>query len=92
MRIYGTDSGEDKDYNVSSQNDNPENIMLNKERLEQIEQALETELSLLERQVVQLRMTGMGYDEISRILGRDSKSVDNALQRIKTKMKKYIDQ
>lgn len=91
VSIYGTDSGEDKDYNVSSQNDNPENIMLNKEWLEQIEQALETELSLLERQVVQLRLTGMGYDEISRILGRDSKSVDNALQRIKAKMKKYMD-
>ena len=91
MSIYGADSDEEKDYSVSSQNDNPENIMLSKERLEQIEQALETELSLLERQVVQLRMTGMGYDEISRILGRDSKSVDNALQRIKNKMKKYMD-
>ena len=91
VSIYGADSSEDSDYSVSSQNDNPENIMLNKERLEQIEQALETELSVLERQVVQLRMTGMGYDEISRILGRDSKSVDNALQRIKAKMKKYMD-
>ncbi len=90
VSIYGQETTDDTGLGIGSIKDNPENIMISKERLEQVEQAIETELSSLERQVIELRMTGMGYDEISRVLGRDSKSVDNALQRIKSKLRKYI--
>lgn len=90
VSIYGQESTDDTELGIGSVKDNPENIMIGKENLEQLEQAIETELSSFERQVIELRITGMGYDEISRILGRDGKSVDNALQRIKGKLKKYV--
>jgi RNA polymerase sporulation-specific sigma factor len=32
----------------------------------------------------------MKYSQIAKVLGRDDKSTDNALQRIKTKLKKAI--
>ena len=88
VSIYGQDTSNEN--GIGSVKDNPENIMIGKENLEQLELAIETEMSNFERQVIELRITGMGYDEISKILGRDSKSVDNALQRIKNKLRKYI--
>ncbi len=88
VSIYGQDTSNEN--GIGSVKDNPENIMIGKENLEQLEQAIENEMSNFERQVIELRITGMGYDEISKVLGRDSKSVDNALQRIKNKLKKYI--
>jgi RNA polymerase sporulation-specific sigma factor len=35
-------------------------------------------------------MTGMSYTKIAKVLGRDEKSTDNALQRIRGKLKKYF--
>lgn len=44
-------------------------------------------LSPLERQVLNLYLQGFSYEEISRQLGRGSKSVDNAVQRIRKKLR-----
>ncbi|MCR5650657.1 MAG: sigma-70 family RNA polymerase sigma factor [Lachnospiraceae bacterium] len=68
----------------------PESIILNHEKALEISEAIEKELSPLEKSVMDLFMTGMGYAEIAHILGRDEKSTDNALQRIRTKLKKYL--
>lgn len=92
VSIYGQDDMEQSGYGIGSIKDNPEDILIGKESLEQLEGAIETELSSFERQVIELRITGMGYDEISKILGRDSKSVDNALQRIKNKLRSILKQ
>ena len=43
-----------------------------------------------EKQVFELHLTGMTYTEIAKVLGRDEKSTDNALQRMKTKIKKLL--
>ena len=51
---------------------------------------IERELSSFEKQVLDLYLTGMGYQQIAKVLGRDDKSTDNALQRIKTKLRKAI--
>ncbi len=69
---------------------NPEEEFLDKERVGQIEEAFEKELSSLERKVLDLHLVGMDYHEIAQILGKTDKSVDNALQRIKTKIKKAL--
>ncbi len=68
----------------------PESIILNQEKALEISEAIERELSPLEKSVMDLFMTGMGYTEIARVLGRDEKSTDNALQRIRGKLKKYL--
>lgn len=68
----------------------PEEMLIDKENVEQLEKTIEKELSSFEKQVLDLYLTGMRYTQIAKVLGRDEKSTDNALQRIKTKLKKAI--
>ena len=69
---------------------NPENLLIDKENVEQIENLVEQELSSFEKQVFDLYITGMKYGQIAKVLGKDEKSTDNALQRIKNKLKKAM--
>lgn len=75
---------------MSGEVNNPENIVIAQENVEEIEMVIETQLSELEKQVLQLHMIGINYVEIAKILGRDEKSTDNALQRTKQKLKKAL--
>ena len=68
----------------------PEAVVLENEINETIASAIEESLSPLEKEVLDLYVTGLSYTEIAHILGRDEKSTDNALQRIRSKLKKYI--
>lgn len=69
---------------------NPEELLIDRENVERLEKTIEKELSSFEKQVLDLYLTGMKYSQIARVLGRDEKSTDNALQRIKSKLKKAI--
>lgn len=69
---------------------NPEEMFLDKERVAYLEKIIENELSSFEKQVLDLYMTGMSYTQIAKVLGRDEKSTDNALQRLKSKIKKML--
>ena len=55
-----------------------------------METQIEKELSAFEKQVLDLYLTGMTYSQIAKVLGRDEKSTDNALQRVKAKIKKIL--
>ena len=68
----------------------PEQYVIDKESLEKLEDNIEKELSDLERQVLDLYITGMSISDISAVLGRDEKSTDNAMQRVRNKLKKYL--
>ena len=68
----------------------PEEEWIDRENLELLEKIIEKELSGFEKQVLDLYLTGMGYAQIARVLGRDGKSTDNALQRIKSKLRRAI--
>jgi RNA polymerase sporulation-specific sigma factor len=52
--------------------------------------ALATMLSSLEVDVLRLHLDGCSYQEISDRLGRHTKAVDNALQRIKRKLEAHL--
>lgn len=69
---------------------NPEELFLDKERMDYLEKAIVEELSEFEKQVFDLYMTGMSYSQIAKVLGRDEKATDNALQRLKSKIKKML--
>ena len=69
----------------------PEEMVIDRENVTQLEQVIEEELSSFEKQVLDLYLTGMGYQQIAKVLARDDKSTDNALQRIKTKLKKRLE-
>ena len=68
----------------------PEELVIDRENVEQLEQRIEESLSAFEKQVLDLYITGMSYVQIARVLGKDEKSTDNALQRLKTKIKRII--
>lgn len=68
----------------------PEELFLDKERVAYLEKTIEEELSDFERQVLDLYMTGMSYSQIAKVLGRDEKATDNALQRLKTKIRRML--
>ncbi len=68
----------------------PEQHLLEQENLKALEDAIDKELSPMERQVLDLYVTGMSVKKISAVLSRDEKSTDNAMQRIRHKLKKYL--
>ena len=69
----------------------PEDMVIDREQTENLEQKIYDSLSDFERQVLNLRLTGLDYTAIAKILGRDAKSTDNALSRIKVKVKKILE-
>ena len=68
----------------------PEELFLDKERVAYLEKTIEEELSDFEKQVLDLYMTGMTYIQIAKVLGRDEKATDNALQRLKAKIRRIL--
>ena len=68
----------------------PEDLVIDRENVDRLEKIIAKELSAFEKQVLDLYLTGMGYQQIARVLGRDEKSTDNALQRLKNKLKKQL--
>ena len=68
----------------------PEELLIDKAQIDEIQTLIDNELSDLEKHVVRLFMTGEKVSEIARILSRDVKSTDNALQRAKQKIKKGL--
>ena len=74
----------------AEKNNNPEELLLDKEYFQSIEYELEKCLSDLESRVLYLHLLGTDYQTIARLLDKSPKSIDNALQRIKGKMMKII--
>ena len=70
------------------QHPDPEEIMINKERLDILEKQLQNCLSKYETNVLKRYAMGKSYVEIAQELGKSEKSIDNALQRIKKKLEK----
>ena len=68
----------------------PEEMIIDRENVEGLEQKIEESLSSFEKQVLDLYVTGMSYVQIARVLGKDEKSTDNALSRLKSKIKKIL--
>ena len=70
----------------------PEELVIDKEQTKDLEQRINDSLSDFERKVLNLRLTGLEYTDIAKILGRDAKSTDNALSRIKVKVRKILEE
>ena len=70
----------------------PEELLIRQEKMTHIEKQLNATLSQLECNVLKLYLEGQSYYEISELLKRPTKSVDNALQRIKRKLEGLYDQ
>ena len=71
---------------------NPEDLIINQENLGNIHQKINEVLSPLEQEVLSEYLDGKSYQEIAKNLGRHVKSIDNALQRVKRKLEKYLEE
>lgn len=68
----------------------PEAIVIDKENRDTIECKISEALSKLELQVLIYYLRGNSYQEISELIKKDVKSVDNAIQRIKRKLEAIL--
>ena len=69
---------------------NPEELVIDKENTSMIEYELVRRLSDLEKQVLGLYMQDLKYIQIAEVLGKEPKTIDNALTRIKTKLNQVL--
>lgn len=72
-------------------NSNPEELFLDKERMQMLVEELNERLSDMERRVLHLHLQGEDYRSIAELLDKSPKSIDNALQRIRQKMRTILE-
>ena len=98
LSISHTDSAEDEYRNLSTEDlglseiYNPEDNLINKEKYDEIIAFMGKELSKLEYQVMDLYIIGLTTSEIAKVLGMNEKTTDNAFQRAKNKIRKYLEE
>jgi len=80
------------DVMIGSKVLNPEEIMIDQEDLESVQTRIGEILSSMEKKVLSLYLDGRSYQEIAEQLNTGTKSIDNALQRVKKKLEKYLNQ
>lgn len=69
---------------------NPEDMVISREEFIDIEKEMNNILSELEWEVLRRYLDGKSYQEIAQELKRHIKSIDNALQRVKRKLEKFL--
>lgn len=70
----------------------PEEMIINREEFAGIENRIGEILSSLEWEVLSLYLEGKSYQEIAEELDKHVKSIDNALQRVKRKLEKFLEE
>lgn len=78
------------DVIVEGRAQNPEELIIGQEDLVSIRDKVDQVLSGLEQDVLNAYLDGKSYQEIADKLGRHVKSIDNALQRVKRKLEKFL--
>ena len=66
---------------------NPEDLVIDRENVLAFQEKINERLSKMERQVLVLTLQGLDYQQIAEIMEKPAKSIDNALQRIKGKLR-----
>lgn len=99
ISLNGSDISEENDYHrgeevlqvlgLTADND-PETLVIDKYDSNKLEDEIFDCLSELEQRVLELKMCGYNYSEVAKILGKSDKQIDNALTRIKKKVKDIL--
>lgn len=82
------DNSEKNEYYIADFN-NPEEITINKESSKILREKINSVLSNFEKKVLILFLNGDSYADIASSLDKEPKAIDNALQRVKRKLKKF---
>jgi RNA polymerase sporulation-specific sigma factor len=93
VSFSNTPAGQDSDSDVTLGDalpgpsvDDPSTCVISTEELQSLVFALGTGLSRLEADALKLYLEGSSYEEMAETLGCDTKTIDNALQRVKRKV------
>ncbi len=68
----------------------PEELLIDQESAENLQVRIEALLSPMENTILERYLNGENYIQIAEKMGKTPKSIDNALQRIRRKLKKFI--
>ena len=83
----GAESEIELEGQLESQQENPEKLVIEKEIWRDFYEKLFSGLSAMEQKVLELYLEGNNYIQIAEIMEKEPKSIDNALQRIRQKIK-----
>ena len=75
---------------TAAKDSDPEELVIKREEYDDIAGKLQELLSPFERQVLTYYLDGKSYQEMAEGLDRHTKSIDNALQRVKRKLEQYL--
>ena len=75
----------------SFQQNSPESIVIDREDAQTTEQKIREQLSEFENQVLEKYLNGENYLQIADAMDRSPKSIDNALQRIRSKVRMWLE-
>lgn len=70
--------------------ENPEDMIISKEKLKTLASLIKGQLTELEHSILGYYLNGLSYVEIAKEVNRPTKSVDNAVQRIRRKLGRQI--
>lgn len=88
LNSYVSLSEEEEESTLGEQwADNPETIIIDRESARILEDEIRKILSPMENKVLSYHLEGYNYVQIGEILGKSPKSMDNALQRIRAKIR-----
>jgi RNA polymerase sporulation-specific sigma factor len=92
---YGSEEGGERslgDNLTTSPLADPVELVISSQEIETLRDSMRASLTDLEGDVLRLYMDGKSYEQIAGTLGNHVKSIDNALQRIKRKLQRHIEQ
>ncbi len=91
ISLSGSDDADaDKSFIMLDEGFNPETILIHREAEVELKIIIKETLSDLENKILALFLKGNSYQDIAQKIGKEVKSVDNALQRIRKKLSAVI--
>ena len=84
--VYESDEEEQLYFIIPSSSPLPDDELIYKEKVDEIKNAIDQKLSTYERKVLSLYLKGLSYKEMGQILEKETKSIENCLSRIKSKL------
>lgn len=86
INLYESDDDEQLYFIIPSSSPLPDDELIYKEKVDEIKNAINQKLSTYERKVLSLYLKGLSYKEMAQVLEKETKSIENCLSRIKSKL------
>lgn len=92
LELNGQDESNNFGKSLADNSYNPEEILISEETKREIMDIIDTCLSDVEKEVINLKISGFKYKEIAEIIGKDVKFVDNCIHKSKNKIREKLSQ